>query len=73
MMEPTKFNPAQQHILQMMSYIKTPEALQELERGLSDYFAKKVDEEMDQLWEEGKITSETIELWGKEHMRTHYK
>lgn len=72
-MEPIKFNQAQQHILQMMSYIKTPEALRELEQVLSDYFARKVDEEMDQLWEEGKITSETIESWGKEHMRTPYK
>lgn len=45
-METTKFNLAQQHILQMMSYIKTPEALQELEQVLSDYFARKVDEEI---------------------------
>lgn len=45
-METTKFNQAQQHILQMMSYIKNPEALQELEQVLSDYFARKVDEEI---------------------------
>ncbi len=71
-MEATVFNPAQQHILRMMSFVKTPEALLELEQVISNYFAQKVDEEMDSLWEEGKITPDTIEQWGKEHMRTPY-
>lgn len=40
---------------------------------LSDYYAKKVDAEMDQLCEQGIITPSTIEEWGREHMRTAYK
>ncbi len=72
-MENAVFNKAQQHILQIMSYVKTPEALRDLERELSRYFAQRVDDEMDQLWNEGKITTETIEDWGREHMRTAYK
>ena len=43
-MEQTVFNPAQKKILQMMSYIKTPQELDNLENVLSQYFAKKVDE-----------------------------
>lgn len=72
-MEATVFNPAQQHLLQMMSYVNTPEALAELDRVISAHFAKKVDEEMDALWEKGEITLDTIEQWGEEHMRTPYK
>ena len=56
-----------------MSFVKTPEALDELDRVLSAYFAQKIDEEMDVLWNDGKISSEVIEEWGKEHMRTPYK
>ena len=41
-MESTVFNPAQQRILQMMSFVKSPEALQDLEHVLSNYFSKKV-------------------------------
>jgi hypothetical protein len=69
----TIFNSAQLKILQMMSYIKTDEELEELQNVLSDYYAKKVDKEMDSLWENGIINEKTIEQWGKEHMRTPYK
>lgn len=72
-MEATVFNSAQLHLLHMMSYIKTNEELYELKNVLSDYYAKKVDSEMDFLCEQGIITPSTIEEWGKEHMRTAYK
>lgn len=62
-METTYFNPAQQRILHLMSYIKTEEELNGLEKVLSKYFADKVDEDMDALCEQGAITLETIEGW----------
>lgn len=67
------FNQAQMHILQMLSYIKTPEELEDLQNVISDYFAKKVDDEMDMLCEQGIVNAQTIEAWGKEHLRTTYK
>ena len=63
-MEQTVFNPAQMKILQMMSYIKTPQELDNLENVLSQYFAKKVDEGIDELCDNGSITLDTIESWG---------
>lgn len=72
-METTVFNKAQLHLLQMMSYIKTNEELDELKNVLSDYFAKKVDSELDALCAQGAITESTIEEWCKEHLRTAYK
>lgn len=71
-METTIFNPAQQRILHLMSYIKTEEELNSLEKALSRYFANKVDEDIDALCEQGTITQDTIEEWGKEHLRTPY-
>ena len=72
-MEQTVFNPAQMKILQMMSYIKTPQELDNLENVLSQYFAKKVDEGIDELCDNGSITLDTIESWGNEHLRTSCK
>ena len=63
-MEQTVFNPAQMKILQMMSYIKTPQELDNLENVLSQYFAKKVDEGIDELCDNGSITLDIIESWG---------
>ena len=63
-MEQTVFNPAQKKILQMMSYIKTPQELDNLENVLSQYFAKKVDEGIDELCDNGSITLDIIESWG---------
>lgn len=72
-MEQTVFSPAQMKILQMMSYIKTPQELDNLENVLSQYFAKKVDEGIDELCDNGSITLDTIESWGNEHLRTSRK
>ncbi len=60
-------------ILHMMSFIKTPNELDNLENAIAQFFAKKVDDSMDALCDSGAITLDTIESWGKEHMRTSYK
>lgn len=72
-MKATTFNQAQRHILQMMSYIKDEQQIVELDRIISDYFAKKADKELNSMIAVGEITPETIENWGKEHLRTPYK
>ena len=56
------FNQAQMQLLDMMSFVKTPEALSDLNKVISDYFARKADEEMDKLWNEGFITIETVNI-----------
>ena len=73
MEQSTIFNPAQMKILHMMSFIKTPQELDDLENVISKYFANKVDVGMDVLCNSGDITIDTIEEWGKEHLRTSYK
>lgn len=57
----------------MFAYDSSEEHLLEIKKVLTEYLARRVDQEMDQLWNEGKNNDEIIESWGKEHMRTPYK
>lgn len=71
-MERTVFNTAQLQILEMMSHVKTDNSLNEIKEVLSQYFAKKAEEAIDKLWDEGKINNQVIEQWKEEHLRTPY-
>ena len=62
----------QVNILDMMSFIKTPKALDELNDVLADYFAKRLDEEIDELWANGSLTDEKVEGFRQLHERTPY-
>ena len=66
-------NQAQLQLLDMMSFIKTPEALRDLNKVISDYFVKKADEEMTKMWNEGTLNEEKIESFWNIHERTAYK
>lgn len=59
-------------ILDMMSFVKTPEALKDLKQVISDYFAQKADAEMNKMWNDGILTEERIESFRHLHERTPY-
>ena len=65
-------NPTQIHLLEMFPYCKDAESLQELKNVLSDYYAKKLQNEANALWDQGVLDAEAIERIGKEHRRTPY-
>ena len=67
------FNPVQIEILNTMAQLNTDSDLIELKKVVSKFFAERADREMEQLWNKGTINSQTIDDWGKEHMRTPYK
>jgi len=71
-MERTILNPTQLHLLKMFSFAKTEDDLQDLKEALCSYYAKKVDDEMDRLWESKDWTEEKIDAVLKEHLRTPY-
>lgn len=66
------FNDAQLKVLEMMSFVKAPEAWLDLQVALSDYFAKKAQEEMEKMWDEGELSEEKIEGFRHLHERTPY-
>ena len=47
-MAATVFNQAQLELLDMMQWVQSPEALAELKQVISDFFAKKGQEELGQ-------------------------
>ena len=57
----SQLSPAQVNILNMMSFIKTSKALDELNDVLTNYFAQRLDEEIDNLWASGTLTEEKVE------------
>ena len=63
---------AKMNLLRVVDRIQTVEEIQALQQVLANYYAQKVDEEMDRLWDNGTINEQVIEQWGKEHMRTPY-
>ena len=72
-MEHTVFNEAQLDILNMMQWVKSPEALSDLKQVISDFFANKAKEEMDALWANGTMTQEKFDSFATLHERTPYR
>lgn len=65
-------NSAQLQLLDMMSFVKTPEALNDLNKVISDYFVKKADDEMAKMWNNGTLNDEKIDSFRYLHERTTY-
>ena len=65
-------NPTQLHLLKMFSYAKSEDSLDEIKKALTAYFAKRVEDEMDNLWESGEWDQEKNEAILNEHLRTRY-
>ena len=67
--EVSTLSPAQMSILDMMSFVKTPTAIDELKSVLSDYFANRLSEEIDKMWEKGDLSEAKIESFRHLHER----
>lgn len=72
-MQAITFNPAQMHVLNLVSHIKTPESLNNLKEQLAKYYAKIIDEQMDELWESGEWNEQKLQDLRNSHFRTAYK
>ncbi len=72
MAQTATMNPAQLQLLEMLSFVKTPKALQDLNKVISDYFVKMADDEMNMMWSEGTLNEERIEEFRNLHERTPY-
>lgn len=67
------FNPAQIHILNMASRIKTEAGLQRFKEQMATFYAKLIDEEMDELWASGQWNEQKFADLRGAHHRTPYK
>lgn len=71
-MEAITFSPAQVHVFNLVSHIKSAVGLEQLRKQLSDFYAKQVDDEMDQLWESGQFDEKKMNDLRGSHFRTPY-
>ena len=67
------FTPFQIEMLEMVSRVSTEAEMQDIRRMLGQYFAKRAEDALDRLWDEGVLNESVIEEWKHEHMRTPYK
>ena len=72
-METVSFTPAQIHVLNMASHIKTERSLDRLKDQLAKFLAQLVDQEMDELWETGVWNEQKLEELSHAHNRIPYK
>lgn len=69
----TVFNQAQIDLLDMMSFVQSPETLKQLKNVISDFFAQQAKQEVDRLWQSGELNEEKVESFRHLHERTPYK
>ena len=68
---PTKLSNLQMELLKLYPYTVSEEESNEIRRLLADYFARKIDDEMNQLWQRRSWNEQTIEDWKNEHLCSH--
>ena len=71
-MQAVQFNQAQLHILNMASHIRTEQSLDLLKQQLAAFYAKLIDEQMDELWDSGEWNEQKLEDLRDAHFRTPY-
>jgi hypothetical protein len=67
------FTPFQIEMLEMVSRVSSEAEMQDIRRMLGQYFAKRAEDAIDRLWDEGVLNESVMEEWKSEHMRTPYK
>lgn len=68
----TALNEAQMSILRLLGSMKTVDEVNELRQVICEYYARRVDEEVDKLWDSGQWDDEKNEAVLQEHLRTPY-
>ena len=71
-MDRTVFNPTQQHLLMMFSFMQSEEQLKELKKVLAEYYFQQVERGMSELEAQGLWGKEQCEEAAREHLRSPY-
>lgn len=72
-LQSTPFTPFQIEMLELVSKVNSEREMSDIRQILGQYFAKRAEDAMDRLWDEGIINEEVVEGWKNEHMRTPYE
>lgn len=66
------FSQTQLEIIDMMSFVKSPDSFAQLKQVISDFFVEKAQKEIDHLWQTGELNEEKVESFRTLHERTPY-
>ncbi len=58
-------------LLKLYPYNVSDTEIQNIRKLLTDYFAQKIDDEMNTLWQQKSWNDQTIQDWKTEHLRRH--
>jgi len=72
-LQATPFTPFQIEMLELVSRVSSEAEMRDIRRTLGQYFAKRAEDALDRLWDEGVLSDNVMEEWKSEHMRTPYK
>lgn len=61
----TAFTPMQIHLLKMFSFDNSSAGLEELKEVLYRYYSKRMDEKLDELWEQGVLDQQKLDEIGE--------
>ena len=64
---------AQLELFNALKNINSESELNEFKDLVAHFFAQKAQKAIDDMWDNGLINEDTINQWGAEHMRTHYR
>jgi len=67
---PTRLSNLQIELLKLYPYSVSEKELGDIRKILADYFAQKIDGEMNALWDKNDWNEKTIESWKSEHLRS---
>ena len=66
------FSPAQVELLNAMAWLKTDDEVRALQHAISEFFAQRADEAMEQLWADGIWNEQKLQDLRDAHYRTPY-
>lgn len=69
----TILNSAQIMILESFASVKSQEEIDDLMDMLRNFYAKRLDKELDRLWDEGILNQEKLDELRNQHLRTPYR
>ena len=64
-MKTAQLSPAQLTLLESFANMKSQEEADELSRIIRDYYARKLDEELEKLWNEGTLNQQKLDELNK--------
>jgi hypothetical protein len=69
----TDMTPAQMLVLESFAGVTNEDELNALMRLLKKFYAQRLDNELEQLWNDGTLNQEKLDKLRSEHLRTPYR